>query len=67
MRKTMCVLTIATGIAVGSAGTAAAHPVALSPPVAPTNIAGPWCTHHTPYLHLTALTCLASIVSTGSA
>jgi len=63
MRKTMCVLTIATGIAVGSAGTA----VALSPPVAPTNIAGPWCTHHTPYLHLTALTCLASIVSTGSA
>ncbi|WP_420752860.1 hypothetical protein [Rhodococcus sp. O3] len=67
MRKTLCVLTIATGIAAGSAGTAAAHPVALSPPVAPVNITTPWCTHHTPQLHLSALTCLASIVSTGSA
>ncbi|MEE2034624.1 hypothetical protein [Rhodococcus chondri] len=60
-------LTLAAGIAVGSAGAAAAQPVALPTPIAPTNVSTTWCTNPPPFAHLSIIACLASIISTGSA
>jgi len=67
MRKTLWVLAIASGMAVGSAGVAAAHAVALTSPPAPADISTQWCTNPGPFAHLSLLACLSSIVSTGSA